>query len=123
MKKDPSVFLKHMLESIEKIEEYAKELTKEKLAKDTKLQDAVIRRIEVLGEATKNLSEEFRAKHQGVKWTEIIRTRDKIIHHYFGVDLDIVWDIAKKDLPKLKKGISEILKELESNTKNNKPKD
>ncbi len=111
MKKEALIFIEHMLESIEKIEKYTKKLTKEKLIKDTKVQDAIIRRIEILGEAVKNLPDDFRNKHPEVEWSEVVRTRDKIIHHYFGVDLDIIWDIIKKDLPKLKKQIKEILKD------------
>ncbi len=111
MNKEPLIFIQHMLESIEKIESYAKNLTKEKLIKDTKIQDAIIRRIEVIGEAAKNLSFSFKKGHPEVEWSEIIRTRDKITHHYFGVDLNIVWDIIKKDLPDLKKKIKTILEE------------
>ena len=111
MNKDPSIFAKHILESIEKIESYAKNLTKEKLTKDTKIQDAIIRRIEVIGEAAKNLPNSFKGSHPEVEWGEIIRTRDKITHHYFGVDLNIVWDIIKRNLPDLKKKIKKILEE------------
>jgi len=110
MNKDPSIFAKHILESIEKIESYAKNLTKEKLTKDTKIQDAIIRRIEVIGEAAKNLPNSFKGSHPEVEWGEIIRTRDKITHHYFGVDLNIVWDIIKRNLPALKRKIIAILK-------------
>lgn len=112
MKKDPLVFIGHILESIEKIEKYTKNLTKEKLTKDEKIQDAIIRRIEVIGEAAKNMPNDFRNEHLEVEWSEIIRTRDKITHHYFGVDLDIVWDIVKRDLPDLKKKIQAILKDF-----------
>ena len=113
MKKDSLIFIRHILESIENIEVYAKKLTKEKLTADTKIQDAIIRRIEILGEAVKNLPEDFKNKHPEVEWSEIIRTRDKIIHHYFGVDLNIVWDIIKNNLPNLKKKIKTILGEVD----------
>lgn len=109
MKKESLIFIQHILESIERIESYSKNLTKKNLTKNVKIQDAIIRRIEVIGEATKNISSDFRNKYPVVEWNDIIRTRDKIIHHYFGVDLDIVWDIVKKDPPELKKKIKVIL--------------
>ena len=111
MKKEPLIFIEHILESIERIESYTKDLSKEKLKKNVKIQDAIIRRIEIIGEATKNLPIDFRNKYTAVEWSDIIRTRDKITHHYFGIDLDIVWDIVKKDLPDLKKKIISILNE------------
>lgn len=111
MKKEPVIFIEHILDSIERIESYTKNLTKEKLTKNVKIQDAIIRRIEVIGEAAKNLPSYFRNKYPAVEWSDIIRTRDKITHHYFGVDLNIVWDIVKKDLPDLKKKVKSILEE------------
>jgi len=117
MKKEPLIFIEHILDSIERIESYTKNLTKEKLTKDVKIQDAIIRRIEIIGEAAKNLPTDFRNKYPEVEWGDIIRTRDKITHHYFGVDLDIVWDIVKKDLPDLKGKIKLVLKEAYVNKK------
>lgn len=112
MKKDPKIFLKHILESIERIEEFMKEVSKESFLNSVQLQDAVIRRLEIIGEATKNLPNEFRKKYSNIPWSELARMRDKLIHGYFGIDLDLTFDIVKKDLPDLKKKISKILKEL-----------
>ena len=112
MKKDVTVFLQHILESIEKIELFLKDITKDNFLSSVQLQDAVIRRIEVIGEAAKNIPDEFRKKHPVVPWSEIIRTRDKLIHGYFGVDLELTWDIIKKDLPELKEKIRKILESL-----------
>ena len=109
MKKEALVFIKHILESIEDIENYSKSVSKNQFFKDKKLQDAIVKRIEIIGEAVKNLPRGFTNKYPFVPWSEIARTRDKMVHHYFGVDLDIVWDIVKKDLPGLKKDIKEIL--------------
>ena len=81
MKKEPVIFIDHILDSIERIESYTKNLTKEKLTKDVKIQDAIIRRIEVIGEAAKNIPSDFRNKYLAVEWNDIIRTRDKITHH------------------------------------------
>jgi len=113
MKKDTSVFIKHILESIERIEEFTKGISKKVFFNSVQIQDAVIRRIEIIGEATKNVPNGFRKKHPEIPWSEIARTRDKLIHGYFGVDLDLTWDIVKKDLPDLKKKVKKILKEIE----------
>lgn len=109
MKKDIGIFLKHILESIERIEEFTKGVSKEKFLDSVQLQDAVIRRLEIIGEAVKNIPQDFRNKHADVPWNEIARTRDKLIHGYFGVDLTLTLDIVKKDLPELKKKIKKIL--------------
>ncbi|HOK34765.1 MAG TPA: DUF86 domain-containing protein [Candidatus Paceibacterota bacterium] len=111
MKKDPKIFLQHILESIERIEEFTKNISKKDFLKSTKTQDAVIRRLEIIGEATKNLPEEFIQKYPEIPWGELARLRDKLIHGYFGVDLNLTFEIVNKDLPKLKKQISKIVKE------------
>lgn len=112
MKKDDSIFLKHILESICKIEKFTKGITKSGFIKSVKTQDAVIRRLEIIGEATKNLSSYFKGKYTDVPWSEIARMRDKLIHGYFGVDLNITWSVVKNDLPSLKKKIEMTLKEM-----------
>jgi uncharacterized protein with HEPN domain len=109
MNKDPLIFINHIMESIKNIESFSEGLTKEKLIKDKLRQSAIVRQIEIMGEAVKNIPIEFTNKYPEISWSEIIRTRDKIIHHYFGVDLNIIWDIIKKDLPDLKKKLKKIL--------------
>ncbi|MEM5810198.1 MAG: DUF86 domain-containing protein [Candidatus Aenigmatarchaeota archaeon] len=111
MKKDIKVFLNHMLESIEKIEEFMKNTTKENFFSSVLLQDAIIRRLEIIGEAVKNIPLEFRKKYKDIPWREIAGMRDKLIHGYFGVDLELVWEVVKRDLPKLKTKIKNILEE------------
>ena len=69
---------------------------------DIKTQDAVIRNLEIIGEASKSLSKDFKLKFNEVEWNEIGRMRDKLIHHYSGINLDIVWSIIKNDIPNLK---------------------
>jgi len=107
MKKDNSVYLKHVLESIVTIEQYIKGLSYEKfIAFDNKkTQDAVIRNLEIIGEAVNNLSEEYITEHPKVSWKEIIEMRNLLIHEYFGIDLEIVWNTLIGDLPKLKEKI------------------
>jgi len=109
MRKEPLIFLNHILESIRNIEEYSKGLTKEKLTRNIKVQDAIIRRIEIIGEAIKSLPTNFIKKYSEVPWKEIAGTRDKLIHGYFGVDLDIVWKIVREDISQLKKMVQGIL--------------
>ncbi len=88
-------------EAIRRISAYLAGVQYESFVKDTKTQDAVIRNLEVLGEATKNLSATFRATHADVPWKNLAGARDRLIHHYFGVNLDIVWQIVSAELPRI----------------------
>lgn len=112
MKKDPKIFLKHIQESIEKIEKHTKGMSEDKFENDIKTQDAVIRRIEIIGEAVKNLPLEFKKKYSEIEWREIAGMRDKLIHEYFGINLDMVWEVIRKDIPKLKKQILRLLEKF-----------
>lgn len=111
MNKEPFIFLKHILASISRIEYSIKDISKDRFLKDFDKQDANIRRLEVIGEAIKNINKTVRDKYPGVSWSDVARTRDKLIHHYFGVDLGEVWDVIIEDIPKLKKQIQKILEE------------
>ncbi len=112
MKKDPKILLFDILESIERIEEYTKNISKDKFFDNLQIQDAVVRRIGIIGEAVKNLPAPFRNKHPDIPWKKIAGTRDVIVHDYSGIDIDLVWEIVKKEAPALKKQISKLL-ELE----------
>ena len=105
-------YLEHILDAINKIEDSVSNLFRQEFKKSADISDAVVRRIEVIGEAVKNISDDLKKKYPGVEWTKIAGTRDVMIHAYFNVDLDVVWDIVKKDLPSLKKHILKILKEI-----------
>ncbi len=72
------------------------------------VQDAVVRNIEIIGEATKNISMEFRKKYSDIPWKEIAGMRDKLIHHYMGVDFDVIWTTVKQDIPSLEKELKKI---------------
>jgi uncharacterized protein with HEPN domain len=89
MKKDINIFLEHVLDSIYLIEEYIKEKKKSEFLKSKQLQDSVIRRIEIIGEAIKNIPNEFKKANPKIPWKEIIGMRDLLIHQYFGVDLSL----------------------------------
>jgi len=118
MKKKPEIFLKHILESIELIEKYTRKVSQDEFFHNIQIQDAIIRRLEIIGEATKNLPMAFRNKYPTIPWKKIAGMRDIIIHEYFGLDLKLVWKIVKKNLPELKVKILKILKEI--NEKNSK---
>jgi len=110
--KDDAVFLKHILDSINQIEEYIDAMGFEDFVSRKLVQDGVVRQLEIIGEATKHLSPELREKYPITPWEDIAGMRDKLIHHYFGVDLEVVWDRLKKTCQFLKKNIR--LKPLES---------
>jgi len=80
--------------------------------KDIKTQDAVLRNIEIIGEAVKNLSNRFKAEHPEIEWRKIAGMRDRLIHFYFGVNLEIIWDVIKNKVPELRRIISKTLIEL-----------
>lgn len=109
--KDDLIFIRHMRDSVRAIEEFSADLTKETLLSDRLRQSAIVREIEVIGEAARNVSDTLKKRHAAIPWKDIIGTRDIMIHRYFGVDLDIVWNIIKSDLPFLKKEIENILKQ------------
>jgi len=113
IKKDPLVFIKHVRDSINEIESFIENVSKEKFIGEKLIQNAVIRSVEVIGEAVKNLPLEFREKYEDIPWSGIAGMRDKIIHHYFGVDLETIWKVIKEDIPELKQKILKIKKDLE----------
>lgn len=109
MNKDPQIFLKHILESIEWIEKDTEGMSKEDFLKNVPIQDAVVRRIEIIGEAIRNLPSDLKKENKDVAWQDITDMRNKIIHEYFGIDLELVWEVVKKDVPALKDQVKEIL--------------
>ena len=103
------VFLLHILESIQRIEAMAQSSTREEFDRNKDLQDIVYRRLEIIGEAVKHLPEEIKKKYPEIPWKEIIGTRDILIHAYFTIDTGLIWDIALKRLPELKKVVVKLL--------------
>ena len=103
-------FLSDIKEAIKRIEEYTEKIDYDKFLKDKKTQDAVVRNLQIIGEAVKNIASDFKKKHTDIEWKKIAGLRDKITHYYFGVNWDIVWDVAKNKLPQLLGKVKDILK-------------
>ncbi|MDP3982808.1 MAG: DUF86 domain-containing protein [bacterium] len=112
MMRDPLVYIEDILESIKHIEDYVKGEELGNFLKDSKLQDSVIRRLEIIGEAIGNLPEETQALNPDIPWRQIAGLRNVLIHEYFGVNIDRVWAVVINDLPSLKKQLSELKNKL-----------
>ena len=102
--------LSDMKEAINRISIYLGDLNYEKFFKDVKTQDAVIRNLEIIGEAAKNLSEGLKKGHHDIPWKELAGLRDRLIHQYSGVNFEIVWIIVRQELPELLEKVEDILK-------------
>ena len=103
-------YLGDVLEAILRIQSYTLAMEWEDFLSDHKTQDAVVRNLEIIGEAVKNLSPEFTQINPQVPWKDLSGVRDKLIHHYFGVNYEIVWQIVQEDLPALSNQIEEIIR-------------
>ena len=109
MKKDNLVYLRHILDAIKRIGEYTKEINYKDFVNSSLIQSAVIREMEIMGEATKRLTQDFKEKYPDIPWKRIAGMRDKLIHDYFGVDLDAVWETVEKDIPILRDKLKKII--------------
>ena len=108
-KRDPRLYLKDILDAIVKIEDYTKDLSFEEFSKNNLVVDAVVRNFEIVGEASKKVPEETKSQYPDIPWKEMAGMRDKVIHEYFGIDLDIVWKTIKARLSSLKESLLKIL--------------
>jgi uncharacterized protein with HEPN domain len=112
-KRSPELLVQDIWESIEKIERYIENLTQDKFQNDEKTTDAVVRNLEIIGEAAGRLPEDFTNQHSEIEWVKIIGLRNRIVHEYFGVDLQIIWQILKKDIPTFKVSLENIRSQLD----------
>jgi len=111
MPRDYKIFLEDILDAIQKINVYTADLSFEKFKNDPKTLDAVIRNLEVIGEAIKNIPEEIRTQYPDIEWKKIAGLRDILIHEYFGANIKIIWDVKQNKLPRFEKHIKRILLE------------
>lgn len=113
MKKDPKIFITHIIESIDLIEEYARDISTKEFHANRAIQDAIIRRLEIIGEAVKNIPITFKNIHANIPWKQMAGMRDVLIHEYFDIDLSLTWAVVNKELPIVKEKLQEILDGLE----------
>ena len=107
-KRDPKLLIEDIIDSGQKILDYTEGLTFEQFSKDSKTIDAVIRNFEIVGEAANRLPEEFKDKHPNIDWHRIRGFRNRIVHQYFGIDFEIVWNIKKSYLPDMINSLKSI---------------
>ncbi len=107
--KNPSIYLQHIHECLIKIQSYTQGMNEQAFLDNQLVQDAVIRNFEIIGEATKKLNPDFRAKYPEIEWKKIAGMRDKLIHDYIGVDLWAVWGVVEEILPVLEPEIAIII--------------
>jgi len=114
--KDDHVYLLHIRDALERILSYTTG-GRQAFLVDARTQDAVIRNLEVMGEAVKSLSESLKARHAEIPWRRIAGMRDKMIHEYFGVNLQLVWDAIEHEVPRLKEKTAAILSEWDERSR------
>jgi uncharacterized protein with HEPN domain len=120
--KDEAVYLQHIADSIARIKKYSTGGSPQFFA-ETIVQDAVIRNLEIIGEAVKRLSDSTRQQAPEVPWQQIAGMRDVLIHNYFGVRLDRVWQVVERDLPELEQAVSRLLTTRENSGTDRSPSD
>lgn len=118
MTREHNLFVKDILDAIKDIEEFVGDMDFNEFCNDNKTRSAVVLKIEIMGEAVKNLPKEIRSKYKKIPWKDMAGMRDKISHFYFGIDYKIVWKVVKDRLPEIKPAIEKVFNDL---TKNDKP--
>jgi len=107
-KRPVDLLLDDICEALDRIEQYISGMSFDVFSKDRKSVDAVVRNLEIIGEASSRLPADFKDSHPQIQWAKVVGLRHRIVHEYFGIDLQIVWQILQKDLPSLRQAISQI---------------
>ncbi len=107
-KRTPKLYLNDMLDALRRIEQYTRGVSFDQFRADSKTMDAVVRNLEVLGEAARQIPRDFAAEHPKVPWAKMVGLRNKVIHEYFGVDAEILWQTIQDDLPPLRAQIEDL---------------
>ncbi len=113
MSRSPKDFLRHILDEINYLLATSQDLSKEEFLLNETLKRSFTRSLEIIGEASKNLSDTFRAEHSTLPWRKMAGMRDKLIHDYFGVDYDVVWDVISNEIPKLEPKIRYLIEQTD----------
>lgn len=111
-KRDYSIYIKDIIENMEIAEKFLRNMSFEKFAKDKKTAYAIIRCTEIIGEATKHIPDDIRKKYPEIPWKMMAGMRDKVIHEYFGIALEVIWKTVKEEIPKVKPLVKKVLKEI-----------
>jgi uncharacterized protein with HEPN domain len=109
MSKDPKEFLRHILDECRYLNSISQDLNFEKFLEDETLKRAVVRSLEIIGEATKKIPADFKLSNNSIQWKNMAGMRDRLIHDYIGVNYSIVWDVIKNKIPELKNQIEKVL--------------
>ncbi|HIH44671.1 MAG TPA: DUF86 domain-containing protein [Candidatus Methanoperedenaceae archaeon] len=113
MIRDYRLFIKDILDSIDRIEKFVGDMDFEEFVEDDKTSTAVVKKIEIIGEAIKNIPKDVKERYGYIPWRDIVRMRNKITHDYFGIDYEIVWNVVKEKLPGLRAQVEQVLKDIE----------
>lgn len=120
MTREWKLFVQDIYDAIQHIKDFIGEMTRKEFIADEKTRSAVAFKIENIGEASKNIPKDIKAKYKDLPWTEMARMRDKITHFYFGIDYAVVWTVVRKELPEIEPAVAKILGDLKASASKKK---